>query len=268
MHTEVLYKKRSFFQTLLAVAVLVLFAGMATLARMSQRIALSLKLRSLQRGAVIAVAAILLLTGLALAGSSTTLLGYQIDYLSFTDNGNDTSTWTYAVTAGGDEQFDLSHWTLGIEACYDILTPANDAEYTTLTTGFGCGTTYTCEASTCTVKHGLDDTTGVTGIKFEDCEPQLGPEAPLPRTHIFQFTVAGVPIQGGDVDVAVKAGAPTGVGSITGPACSPTAVALNDFRAETNSFPGLALVAVGIALGLTGIGTAYRRARLKCGGEK
>lgn len=163
--------------------------------------------------------------GVALAADSVTLLGYQFDLLGFTDNGDNTSTWTYAVTADGDETYGLSHWTLGIGTCYDVISPADGASYTTITDHPLClDGTYTCIESECTAVHGLDPTTGVDGIKFEDCDPQLGDN--LLGTHIFQFTVDDVPIEGGDVDVAAKGGGGLEVGTITGPACGSTAVKL------------------------------------------
>lgn len=168
---------------------------------------------------------ILSFSAVALAGSSTTLLGYQIDYLGFVNNGNNTSTWTYAVTSTSAAPTQaLSHWTLGVGACYDIVSPANGSQYTTPTTGFGCGSTYTCEPTTCTVVHGNDATTGVDGIKFEDCDPQLSKD-PV-RTHIFRFTVTGVPTNPGDVQVGVKPGNTTATGLITGPSCAPNAVSI------------------------------------------
>ena len=212
---------------------------------------------------------VLAFAGLALAASSTTLLGYQIDSLGFVNNGNGTSTWTYAITANGDEARALSHWTLGIGACYDIVSPVNGSGYPTVTSGFGCGSTYNCQASTCTVVHGNDPTTGITGIKFEDCSPQLDGSSPLPRTHIFQFTVDRVPSLGGDVTVGVKPGNEIAKGDIAGPACSPSTVALNDFSASgLPASAGWLLVAALIALGVTGSVITFRRAQLSPGGEK
>ena len=183
-------------------------------------------------GAVVLVSVIaLVFVGLALAGSSTEVLGYQIDFLGFQDNNNGTSTWSYAITASGDETAGLSHWVLGIDNCYS--NPVIIEPYTTPTGAeFGCGTTYTCQESTCQGVEYVDPdpTTGVTGIKFEECSPQLEKDNPV--THIFQVTVTGVPNQGGDVQVGVKAGQPGATGWVTGPACGPNAITLQSLDAR------------------------------------
>lgn len=198
----------------------------------------------------------------ALAGSTTNVLNYQIDHLGFVDNGNNTSTWTYAVTADGDEAKQaLSHWTLGVGACYDILSPSDDSDYTTPTAGFGCGTTYNCEQTTCTVVHGVDATTGVSGIKFEDCDPQLSAVPPLPRTHIFRFTVAGVPSAPANVAVGLKTGAGQATGLVTGPSCGPNAVSIERLTAAQEANTGsLAAWAGGMFLAAAGL-FVWRRNR-------
>ena len=213
------------------------------------------KPKHLRFSAVLALVLVLAFTGLALAGSSTTLLGYQLDYLGFVDNGNGTSTWTYAFTATPSATRALSNWALNLESCYDIV----KVEKQTITTGYGCGTTYNCQAATCQVSYGKDPHTGFYGFKFENCSPQLDPDM-APVTHVFQFTLKGVPITGGDVNVGLKAGQGQESGLIHGPACSPNAVALNSLGAVATS-AGWPLAALGLTLGLAGIGAAFRRAR-------
>jgi hypothetical protein len=188
--------------------------------------------RHLLPALVVTLIAIIAGAAVARADSTTTLLGYQIDLVSFKDNGNNTSTWTYAVTSDGDESKALSHWTLGIGACYrPITTPANGSPYTTPTdSSLGCGSSYSCKQTQCTVVHGTDATTGINGIKYEDCSPQL--DANNRGTHIFQFTVSGVPNQPSEVQVGVKPGNVTANGQILGPACSPTAVSLRELSAQ------------------------------------
>lgn len=236
-------------------------------------------MRTWRSASLLAVILLLVSAGLVVAATTITLLGYQIDFLGFTNNPDNTSTWTYAVTADGDEEKGLSHWTLGIDACFgSIVAPANGAQYTTKTGAeFGCGTTYNCEAAQCTVVYGIDPTTGVNGIKFEDCSPQLtgnalaagaassGPAAAeaTPRTQIFQFTVQGQPNEGGPVTVALKPGQNTAEGTLIGPACKPNAVALREFDASNagTSPQPYTLLAGALVFGLAGIVVSWRSAR-------
>jgi len=236
-------------------------------------------MRTWRSASLLAVILLLVSAGLVAAATTITLLGYQIDFLGSTNNGNGTSTWTYAVTADGDEDKGLSHWTLGIDACFGpIVAPANGAQYTTKTGAeFGCGTTYNCEVAQCTVVHGTDPTTGVNGIKFEDCDPQLGgstlaagaaasgPAAvdATSRTQIFQFTVEGATNAGGPVNVAVKPGRGTASGTLTGPACQPNVVALQNFGgSSTSAAPApRTLFAGALIFGLAGIVLSWRSAR-------
>jgi hypothetical protein len=166
------------------------------------------------------------------ADSTTTLLGYQIDFAGVQDNGDNTSTWTYAVTSDGNESQGLSHWTLQVDACYQpIIAPANESTYTTPTdASFGCGSLYNCAQVQCTVVHGTDPTTGINGIKYENCEPQLDRENQ--QTHIFQFTVRGVPNRAGYVQMGAKAGDDIAKSEIQGPVCSPNAVSIQELSAQ------------------------------------
>lgn len=222
-------------------------------------------MRTWRAASLLAVILLLVSAGLVVAATTTTLLGYQIDFLGFTDNGNNTSTWTYAVTTDGDEEKGLSHWSLDINACFGpIVAPANSTHFTTKTGAeFGCGTTYNCEVAQCTVVQGIDPTTGVNGIKFENCSPQLSKDGPEPRTQIFQFTVEGVPNQGGPVTVAVKPGQGTASGTLIGPACTPNSVALRDFEASSDAATPkpYTLLAGALVFGLAGIVLSWRSAR-------
>lgn len=211
---------------------------------------------------VLALVLVLAFTGLALAGASTSLLGYKIDFLKFVDNGDGTSTWYYAVTATPQAERALSHWMLEINSCYRIIAPPEYSNYWTPTDAeYGCGTTYNCLASKCMVEWGKDPVTGIPyGIKYEDCMQQLDPDY-APVTHIYSFTVQGVPVNGGDVQVGIKAGREKNVTStITGPACTPNAVSLSNFSAATAP-AALPLVALALTLGLAGVGYTFRRAR-------
>jgi hypothetical protein len=205
---------------------------------------------------------VLAFTGLALAGSLANLAGYQIDFLGFVNNGNGSSTWTYAITADGDEDYALSHWALQIGACYNIVSPIDGSDYTTVTTRPECGSGLNCQASTCKVVLGTDPATGISGIKFEDCSPQLDSEPPLPRTHIFQVTLDREASQGWDVKVGVKAATQAPTGEITGPACPSTAVALRDFAASGQpASAGWSLAAALITMSLVGATIISRRTR-------
>lgn len=224
---------------------------------------MKLHVRRLSVPALLALVFVLAFTGLALAGSSTSLLGYQLDFLGFVNNGDGTSTWTYAVTATSAAERALSHWVLEIESCYRIIAPEEYSNYWTPTdAAFGCGSTYNCLKSKCKIEWGKDPVTGIPyGIKYEDCMQELDPDY-APVTHIYQFTVQGVPVNGGDVQIGIKAGPEKNVTSvITGPACSPNAVALGSLTAASApaAWP---LAALCVTLGLAGIGAAFRRPRM------
>lgn len=158
---------------------------------------------------------------------------YQVDLVSQDDNGDSTSTFTYAVT-GLQPLNALSHWTLGIETCLDefLVSPQNDDDYTTPTDIAECGDgTYTCESSTYTVVEGNDPTIGIFGLKFEvqNGEPQITSGV----THIFQITV-NEPFVVDLVDVGAKSAASEPQGSIDGPVCGgQTAINLSSTTASS-----------------------------------
>lgn len=179
--------------------------------------------------AVIAFVLAALLAGVALAAGVVTLLGYQITFVDATQNGN-LSTWTYQVKWVGPDQYQaLSHWTL--EVCPDY-------SYVSQTNELNCKDTF-----------GLDPTTGVYGIKWEDCTPQIGPDHPGP--YLFSVTLSRMaPPLKEDVPVSVKAGQNEATGMITGPSCSPNAVGLRSLQAGAMVPPLAILALAALALGI------------------
>lgn len=210
--------------------------------------------RSTKLHGVIALTAILILgTAVAALAAGTTLLNnYQVDFIEVIKNESYT-TWTYAVTADGDEATGLSHWTLGLDIrCgYTVVSPTASPvgvrSYTTLTSYVPasgpdagsdiCTSVYQCQAASYNVEIGPDATTGVSGIKFQDADVSLAENNP--GTHIFQITVANAgETRLGDTGIAVKVGGgKTGyeVGLISGPVCAPSAVFLSNLNASSNS---------------------------------
>ena len=191
---------------------------------------------------------LLLLTSVmtAVAGDYANVLGYEVTFLGAVDNpGNPpTSTWTYAVTADGDEPGALSHWslTLDIATCAVVVAPAEASldvppyAYVTPTTdpfGFCDQAGITCvEGCYQEVTYGYDPTTEIMGIKFADATNNgSGLEVANPGdpslTHIFNIELLGVSA-GAQADVPFGIKAPDGAtGLITGPVCNtPTAITL------------------------------------------
>ena len=134
--------------------------------------------------AVIAFVLAVLLFGVALAAEPVTLLGYQITFDGVTKVDHQ-STWIYRAEWLGPDKYELSHWSL--EVCTDYLLVSESNELN------------------CTATFGPDPTTGVYGIKWEDCSPQIGPEHPGPYTFSVTLSSMTDPRQG-DVRVGVKAG--------------------------------------------------------------
>jgi hypothetical protein len=164
----------------------------------------------------------------------------------------------------------LSHWVLELCTGYPEIVAPEEGSYQTVVSGYGCGSTYNCQQATCTVDYGVDPTTGLKGIKFEDCVPLLGDGGTMANgtmaigtTQIFQFTLLGVPTAPEDVSIAFKAGVEEVEGLITGPACSTTAVTMQNFSATSQSAavnPLLVALAVGL-VSLAGAALAWRSAR-------
>lgn len=210
------------------------------------------KIKVLGKATFLAFSLAAIIVGVALAAGSVTLAGYQIDFLGFEQTG-DTSTWRYAVTASGDETSGLSHWTLELASCYDIVAPANGSAYTTLTGITPCTDgTYNCQAAEYTVVHGNDPTTLLTGIKFEDPDQQLSSANQV--THIFEITVQFDGTHSvADVGVGVKTGQGEPTGVISGPACVPTAVSLASFgEGKSSNLQVGAFLAIAGAFALVG----------------
>lgn len=217
----------------------------------------------LHRVFLLAALLVLMTCGVALAGDTVILEGYEIRFLGAVDNGF-TSTWTYAVTSSGDEAQAMSHWTLALqlEGCMTIVSPSEPGPYTTPTDHPYCAESgVNCVASTYTeVESGWDDTTEISGIKFGDADPQLS--ADPPATHIFAIELFGVPPDyQGEMPVGLKIGSggsggpdvgETGV--ITGPTCTPDpqAIGLAHFKTATPATPLVMLGLLCVALLFTG----------------
>jgi hypothetical protein len=199
----------------------------------------------------------------ALAASTVSLNNYQIDLIE-ANKVDDQSTWTYAITASGDELQTMSGWTVSIDknCTYLVTTPlpstAPDRSYTTLTSyvlqkGASAGSdvcdgTYNCEAASYSVSN-RDPDSNILGVHFSNPDVALGSASPV--THIFQFTL----LKTGDHNVA---DGPTSLtvstnsfesGVISSPACPPTAVDLVQLSASSNA-NFTALWILGLAAGL------------------
>ena len=188
----------------------------------------------------------------AVAGDVANVLGYDVMFLGAVDNpGNPpTSTWTYAVTADGDEPGALSHWSLALEiaSCAVVVAPAEaDLDvppyaYVTPTTdpyGYCAQPGVNCVAGCYEeVSYGYDPTTGVTGITFADATDngsglEVENMGDPSKSHIFAIELQGVSA-GAQADVPFGIKAPTAAtGLISGPVCStPTAIALLPMPAD------------------------------------
>lgn len=208
-------------------------------------------MNKLSRPFVAAILCALLTVTTVLAASSLILRGYQVDFIEVVKDGNNT-TWTYAITSDGDEPFGLSHWTLDLDlACgYTIIAPEESPSgtntYFTPTSYVPqsgpnagvdiCAGIYNCQAASFNIEYGVDATTGVNGVKFQEPDPALS--AGNQATQIFQITVANSNPRIGPVDIAIKTGGgSTGyeIGTIDGPVCYPTALTLSNLNASANS---------------------------------
>lgn len=194
-----------------------------------------MKTRMAKRAMTLAAMMVVLLAGLVLAADTTTLQGYEIEFLGATQDGTN-STWTYAISTTGVETSGLSHWTLAVGSCATVVAPS-PGSYTTPTDHERCGQDLTClEATYNEVEIGDDPTTGVSGVKFGDAnEEQLSQSNG--GTHIFEIVLAGVfADETEDIAVGVKTGAGGTAGVITGASCgSPSAVAMSTAAAESDS---------------------------------
>lgn len=128
--------------------------------------------------------------------------GFTICFIDKTDDADGFSTWTYAIQSDDDNKTGaLSHWV--IQTCpttFEYVQPGDGETYTT-PGSFGpfsgrAGINYKALV-------GMDPTTGVSGLKFEDGEPGLGEDGAV-ETDIFQFRLPTANIGIGDTQVAVK----------------------------------------------------------------
>lgn len=209
----------------------------------------------------------------ALAASTAILNDYQVDFIEANHSGN-FSTWTYAVTASGDEVQTMSSWTVAIDknCTYQVTAPlpsvAPARSFSTLTSyvlqkGPSAGTdicdgTYNCLPADYSVSNRDPDSTTL-GIHFSNPTAALGSSSPT--THIFQFTL----LKTGDHNVADGATSMTvndgsyQTGLISAPACPPTAINLVKMsatsHADTTILWSLGLVAGLCLLVMAGIST-------------
>jgi hypothetical protein len=131
------------------------------------------------------------------------IAGFTVCFAGTDDNGDGTTTWTYAVQSDSQNGTPaLSHFTIQIcPTTYPYVEPGHDDTYKTP----GNYQTITGrEDIEYIVQIGEDPTTGVGGIKFEDGEPGLGEDGAV-QVDIFQFDLPTQNIGVGDVDVGIKA---------------------------------------------------------------
>jgi hypothetical protein len=192
--------------------------------------------------------------------------GFTICFLGKTAEDDGYSTWTYAIQSDGDDSTRaLSHWAIKVcPSTFEYVQPGDGETYTTIGS-FGDFTGR--EGIEYTVVVGMDPTTGVSGLKFEDGQPNLG-EGGAMETDIFQFRLPTANIGIGDVPVAVK-NKDSYDGTISGPvfeegagssqgtffqedapvitSCEvPTAVNLTSFQAQSGGFFGWLLNFLGL----------------------
>jgi hypothetical protein len=193
--------------------------------------------------------------------------GFTICFLGKVDDQDGFSTWMYAIQSDGESSTGaLSHWSIKVcPSTFEYVQPGDGETYTTLG-AFGDftgrpGIDYT-------VGVGIDPTTGVSGIKFEEGEPNLGEDGAV-ETDIFQFRLPTENTGIGEIPVAVK-NADSYTGTISGPefqestnsvqtqtllqveaptitSCDvPTAVNLTSFQAQSGGFFGWLLAFFGL----------------------
>ncbi len=183
--------------------------------------------------------AFLLMGTVAAYRDRTEIEGYTIDLVEVTKNGNQ-STWVYAVTAGESvSSTDLSHWSLGIGSCYEVVVPFDGDTYTTPTGGYGCGSFYTCTQGIYKVEGeaGGGGVPTVPGIKFEAEDHDEFPPLGLSNqtTHVFTLTIQKEGDQEfriGDAYLDMKGGGWIDQGEIDGPVCYPNPVTIASLEAR------------------------------------
>ncbi|MCK5086947.1 MAG: hypothetical protein KAQ90_05470, partial [Melioribacteraceae bacterium] len=122
----------------------------------------------------------------SLFAQTVTIGDYDVTFNGVTNNGDNTSTWSYTVSGIGEDPA-LSHWVLGLCDDHTVLS-----------------SNYSYEVNT-------DPTTGVYGIKWDKgIEPD--------ESFTFTFTLDGI-YDVVDVEAAVKAGQIKSYGDVPGPSC-------------------------------------------------
>jgi hypothetical protein len=176
------------------------------------------------------------------------IAGFTVCFAGKEDNGDNTTTWTYAVQSDGENSTPaLSHFTL--QLCPTTYPHVEPGQGDTYTTPASYNSITGREGIEYIVEIGEDPTTGVEGIKFEEGEPLLGEDGAI-EVDIFQFDLPTENIGIGEINVGIKA-ADAYTGTIDGPifqdadtssstliqSCEePTAVRLVNFRASRLSF--------------------------------
>lgn len=192
---------------------------------------------------LILILALLIPTALVFAQVDSVILrngstdAHQVDLVEYVDNGDGTTTFTYAVT-GLDAKQAVSHWVLGIDTCLApntdfLVSPKSGANYSSPTNIEACTDgTYACDPASYKVSTGHDGSTGFSGLKFDfvgDDGIKTG------ETHIFQITVRNF-LGLTQVHLLTKYG-PFNTGfdeTIAGPECAvPTAISLSSTNVES-----------------------------------
>ncbi len=151
----------------------------------------------------LALLIILVLATVAVAASTVTFYKHVIN---FPNPGE--VTYLYNVTSTSDPA--ISHTTFAVESCYQVT---------------GCGQIIDGEYIATECEVGLDPTTGIDGVKFED-EVEPGDAV------TYWFTVASDDQRIGDTQAATKAGRDVVAFDVSGPVCDPNVVALTALTAQ------------------------------------
>lgn len=176
---------------------------------------------------------------------------FQLDLYGIDETNPPAVTYKYAITdlLVGDNA--MSHWTLDLEQCTGKVSEPSGRSYTTIVDPAVCGEGLdyeNCAVANYTVETGQDPTTGLRGIKFEGDSLQPG------QTHIFHITLLAETGRE-DIDVAIKAGNDVYPGTILGPICRPTAVAISSTNvASSNGIAFAAVAALTMLMGLATVG--------------
>jgi hypothetical protein len=223
-----------------------------------------LPLKNGYKALLIALITGVLIVSVALGASSATLRNYQVDFVEVTGTGT-TRTWTYAITANGDESAAMSDWTLTIDdRCgYKFASPPGSAPgartYATLTSyimkdGTDFCASHSCQAANYEVHKFIDSAAGQRWITFQNADTPLSSTNPV--THLFQMQVATLDLTDphiGDTGVSLDTGTGTAaLGVISGPVCPPTAVQLVNLTASTGLPTTYWAMLAGIFLALVG----------------